>query len=181
MRLAAAALLLAASASAAADPEPLPERWGAALSLGQSYGPTGQVRFQAATLLWDRDYAAAWGHRAPAGLRFKLEATAGAAQVPEGRFLGSVNGLAVRTLAPWVTPRLRPYVEAGIGVVYTDFRIPGQGLRWNFNPLFGVGVELPAAGRTAFVALRGHHVSNGGLHPDNTGINSIVLTAGACW
>lgn len=189
-RRAAAALLAAAVATgpaSAAGPsdrplDRLPDRWGAALSAGKSYGPTGKVWFQTATLVRDRDYGRSWSHPAPAALRQKLELTVGAAEVPEARLLASANVLAVRAIDPWVTPRVRPYVEAGIGVVYTDFRIDGQGLRWNFNPVVGAGAEFPAAGgRAAFVALRGHHVSNGGLHPDNTGINSVVLTTGVLW
>jgi hypothetical protein len=52
-------------------------------------------------------------------------------------------------------------------------------MRFNFNPQLGVGAEVAlGAQTTTFVALRAHHVSNGHLHPENTGINSLALMVG---
>jgi hypothetical protein len=43
----------------------------------------------------------------------------------------------------------------------------------------GIGTEIKSrSGVSFFSALRLHHISNGGLHHDNRGINSVVLIVG---
>ena len=75
--------------------------------------------------------------------------------------------------------RFRPYVEAGIGLIYTDFQVEGQGLRFNFNPQAGLGCDLRTGGGVVwFTNLRLHHLSNGGLYDDNRGINSVLVQVG---
>lgn len=75
--------------------------------------------------------------------------------------------------------RFRPYVEAGIGLIYTDFQVKGQGLRINFNPQAGVGTEINLGeGKPWFAALRLHHFSNGNLYKDNRGVNSVLIQVG---
>lgn len=73
----------------------------------------------------------------------------------------------------------RPYIEGGIGVIYTDFKVDGQGLRFNFNPQMGIGTEFKVGSDTTFfTALRLHHISNGGLNHENTGISSVTVSLG---
>jgi hypothetical protein len=77
------------------------------------------------------------------------------------------------------TPQLRPYSEGGIGVVYTDFQVKGQGSRFNFNPQIGIGMEFKAdSGPPYFGAVRLSHISNAGLHEDNRGVNSVIFLVG---
>ena len=69
--------------------------------------------------------------------------------------------------------------EGGIGVIYTDFQVEGQGLRFNFNPQLGIGAEFPRESKKPyFAALRLHHISNAGLDDENRGINSVVFMVG---
>ncbi len=123
------------------------------------------------------DYDALWPHRAPEGLGIRLEGNAGVATGTEfsgARLITSGNLLAVYEFGSPKSARVVPYVEAGIGVIYTDFQRAGQGSRINFNPVAGVGLRMGST----FIVLRAHHLSNGGLNEDNRGINSIVLGFG---
>jgi lipid A 3-O-deacylase len=134
------------------------------------------------------DYDAIWPHRAPQGLGIRVEGNVGAAHGSEfsgTRVIASGNFLAVYEFAPApegpercraAGPRARfvPYVEAGVGLIYTDFQREDQAYRVNFNPVAGLGLRT----RTGFLSLRLHHLSNGGLNDDNRGINSVVLGFG---
>lgn len=123
------------------------------------------------------DYETIWPHKAPDGLGIRFEGNLGAATGTEfsgSRLVASVNFLAVYELAAYGTSTCVPYVEAGVGLIYTDFQRDGQGLRLNFNPVAGLGVRMGSK----FLTLRLHHLSNGGLDHDNDGINSIVFGFG---
>jgi len=123
------------------------------------------------------DYDAIWPHRAPDGLGIRLEANAGVATGSDfsgERFVASGNFLAVYEFGSPQDKSIVPYVEAGVGLIYTDFQREDQGWRINFNPVAGFGVRMGAC----FIVLRAHHVSNGGLDDDNRGINSVVLGFG---
>jgi len=75
--------------------------------------------------------------------------------------------------------RFRPYVEGGIGIIYTDFQLWGQGLRVNFNPQIGIGTEFSSGSSGSFfTAVRLHHISNGGLNHDNNGIDTLIILLG---
>lgn len=168
------AILLPGALAAAEDT--VPTRIGAGVVLGYSYDPDPQG-FVQGHLCALFDYDAVWPHRAPAPLRFKLEASAGVADRDEPRALVSANMLALYYLDGLAAPRFRPYVEAGIGVAYADFQVEGQGARFAFNPQAGVGAEW-GEGRSWFTAVRAHHLSNGGLHEDNRGSNAVLLLVG---
>ena len=123
------------------------------------------------------DYDDIWPHRAPNGLAIRFEASAGLATGTDfsgERFMASGNFLAVYELSAQSRSGFTPYVEGGVGLIYTDFQREGQGSRLNFNPVAGLGVRK---GNT-FIVLRAHHISNAGLHKDNRGINSVVLGFG---
>lgn len=168
-------LLLLLLPLAARGEEPVPNRFGAALSAGHTYSPGG-IDFGLFTAVALFDYDRVWPHRAPAPLRFKVEATLGASTRPRTRTVASANMLALYYLEGWRTARLRPYVEAGIGLIYTDFQVSGQGLRLNFNPQAGIGAEIGAT--PWFAVLRLHHLSNANLHHDNRGVNSVLVQVG---
>jgi lipid A 3-O-deacylase len=77
--------------------------------------------------------------------------------------------------------RLRPYVEAGAGVVWTDLgdRIPEQGSQFNFNLQAGIGLAYfitPAASINA--SYRFQHISNAGTAHPNSGIDAGVVLIG---
>jgi len=123
------------------------------------------------------DYEAIWQHRAPQGLGMRFESNLGVATGTEfsgERLVASGNFLAVYEFGAPKTAPIVPYIEAGVGLIYTDFRREGQAYRLNFNPVAGFGIRMGST----FLVLRAHHISNGGLNDDNRGINSVVLGFG---
>jgi lipid A 3-O-deacylase len=123
------------------------------------------------------DHETIWRHRAPDGLGVRLEGNigpAGGTEFSGTRLMASTNVLAVYELKPREKHTIVPYIEGGIGLIYTDFQRPGQGSRVNFNPVAGVGLRRGSM----FLSLRLFHVSNGGLDQDNRGLNALVLGAG---
>jgi len=157
--------------------EPVATRYGVSLLTGLAYDPDhfGLTLLQGVALF---DYDRIFWHPAPADLRLKLELNLGLKTDPQPRGVVSANALALyylgREQSIW-----RPYVEAGIGIIYTDFQVEDQGLRINFNPQCGVGVEHPLAdGGTMTLGLRLSHISNGHLHHDNRGINAALVAIG---
>jgi hypothetical protein len=156
-------------------------RYGLSLAYGNTYSPTGDIGFLLLTGVALFDYDRIWPHRAPKALRFKVEGAAGATVKSEfrGRFVASISAFALYYLDRLSGKGLRPYIEGGIGVIYTDFQVEGQGLRFNFNPQLGIGAEFPSGSKKPyFAALRLHHISNAGLDDENRGINSVVFTLG---
>ncbi len=170
--------LLVAGRASAAD-EPVPTRYSLAAVAGQSYSPTNDREFLLLSAAALFDYDRVWPHRAPEALRFKVEGAAGLSTAPRTRGVVSGNIFALYYLDGLRTAALRPYAEAGIGLIYTDFQEKDQGLRLNFNPQAGLGVEIGADGASPwFAALRLHHLSNGELHRDNRGMNSLLVQIG---
>lgn len=157
------------------------EQTALTLTAGHSYGPSNEIRFVQLGGSWLWDYDRIWPHRAPEALHFKVEAAAGMAFSPHGRALLSTNMLALYRLTGWNRWGLQPYAEAGVGLLYSDFQLKQQGLRLNFNPVIGLGAELTRNHYHGFIAVRLHHLSNGGLHHDNHGLNSVVLQLGRCF
>lgn len=159
--------------------ETVPTRYGAAGSFGLSYDPDNDIDFLQLGGFALLDYDRVWPHRAPEPLRFKIEGAAGVTTAPEIRAVVSASMLALYFLDPLAIRGFRPYAEAGIGLIYTDFQVPGQGWRINFNPQAGIGTELHLgdAGR-GFIALRAHHLSNGRLYKENRGVNSVAIQLG---
>ena len=155
----------------------VPTHYGIGINYGFSYDPDESKDFVQATAFALFDYDAVWPHRAPESLRFKVEGSAGG--TTEYRAIASANIMALYFVETLRKKHWRPYVEAGIGLIYTDDRVQGQGWRINFNPQAGIGTEWqPTGGTPWFFALRLHHLSNGDLYKENRGINSVVLSAG---
>ncbi len=168
----------AAEAAGKAIEEDVPNRYGVIALAGSSYNPSGVDVWQAGGVAMF-DYDKVWHHWAPAGLRFKLEYCLGTTLDGEPRTVASLDAFALQYLDAIATERLRPYLEAGIGVAYTDFQVEGQGSRVNFNPTLGAGLEFPLQNASSlFVSVRLHHLSNAGLKDENRGINSAVLAVG---
>lgn len=162
-----------------ASAEEVPTRYGLLGNLGLSYDPDNDIDFLQLGGVVLLDYERVWPHQAPDPLRFKVEGVAGITTAPRTRAVVSAGILALYYLDSLAARGLRPYVEAGIGLIYTDFQVEGQGLRLNFNPQAGIGTELDlGAGRRGFVAVRAHHLSNGRLYHENRGVNSVAMQTG---
>lgn len=154
-------------------------RYGLAGVLGKTFDPVTDIYFVQLSgfIMWDYDRV--WQHWAPDPLRFKVEGNAGATTSPETRAMISIGMLALYYLDFFSTARLRPYLEGGIGVMYTDFQVEGQGSRFNFNPQIGIGTEFKLdSGAPFFATIRLSHISNAGLHSENRGVNFVVLMIG---
>ena len=75
--------------------------------------------------------------------------------------------------------RLIPYVEAGVGVIFTDLDLDQQDDGLNFTPQAGLGIRYELSERTEFiVGWRFHHISNAGLRDPNTGLDSSLFLLG---
>jgi hypothetical protein len=168
--------------SARADDEStdeIPTRYGIAAVLGNTFDPDDEIYFVQLSgfVMWDYDKV--WPHRAPDPLRFRVEGTVGATTSPKTRAMVSVGMMALYYLEFLDSPRFNPYLEGGIGVIYTDFQVDGQGSRFNFNPQIGMGTEIKVeSGPPFFSAVRLSHISNAGLHDDNRGVNSVIILLG---
>ena len=157
----------------------IPTRYGMAAVLGNTFDPDEDINFVQLSgfVMWDYDKV--WHHWAPEPLRFKVEGTAGVTISPKTRGMVSVGMMALYYLEFISSPRLNPYIEGGIGVIYTDFQVEGQGLRFNFYTPIGIGTEFKAdSGPPYFGAVRLMHISNAGLHEDNRGMNSVLILIG---
>ena len=156
-----------------------PERKAAAVSIASSYDPNFNISslLGSGAVIYDHGYL--WDKVKSSNTAFKLEAVAGSMVRPDVRMMVSLNMMALYYPPLAVPTGLRPYLEAGIGVIYTDHRVEGQAYRFLFNPQLGIGTELKAAdGSSYFVAMRLHHISNGSINSDNQGVNTLLLQLG---
>ncbi len=166
-------------AAAGKREEAAPTRYGMSVEFANTYDPSTDISFVLATGFALFDYGALWHQKRPKELRFKVEAAAGSRVRPQSGAVASIGMLALYYLDSIAGRQVRPYFEAGIGAIYTDFRVAGQGLRFNFNPQLGIGAELQQEnGTSLFAALRLHHLSNGEFYRENRGVNSLVLQVG---
>lgn len=156
-----------------------PERTTGALAATGSYDPNFNISALLASIAVIYDHGYLWDRVRSGTTAFKLEAVAGSMVRPDVRALASMNMLALYYPPLPVTAGYRPYLEAGIGAIYTDYRVERQAYRHNFNPQAGIGTEFRGRdGSSLFVALRLHHISNGGTNRDNQGVNSLLLQLG---
>ena len=161
------------------DTEEVPTRHGFALSYGNTFHPDNNIGFILANYLVMFDYDKIWPHSAPENLRFKLEFSLGSTTTPDNWPMASACMLALYYLDFLDSEAVRPYIEGGIGLIYTGFRVEGQGSRLNFNPKAGFGFEFPIGRETLFTSLRWDHLSNAYLNRDNTSVDSVILMFGA--
>jgi lipid A 3-O-deacylase len=153
----------------------LATRYGLSIVTGKTYDPTNNINLYMVSGFALYDYDKVWRHKAPEQLMFKVEGSIGAAHDQKTRLVSSMNIFALYYLDMFKTCKLKPYIEGGIGIIYTDFQIRGQGLRLNFNPQLGIGTEIKAGNDNIYyLSLRLHHISNGGLDDENRGINSVM-------
>jgi hypothetical protein len=156
-----------------------PERASGALSLTSSYDPNFNISCLLASASAWYDHGILWDQRRSGSKVFKLEGVVGSMVRPELRGVASVNMMSLYYPAFAESGRFRPYLEAGIGAIFTDHRVERQAYRFNFNPQLGIGTEAKLeSGSTLFVAMRLHHISNGSLSHDNQGVNSLLFQIG---
>jgi hypothetical protein len=157
----------------------VPNRYGLGMIIGNTYDPAGNIGFALLSGFALFDYDRIWNHAAPAPLRFKVEASFGGTWTKEKEFMASVGIFALYFLDRFSDHGFRPYVEGGIGGIYTEWKVEGQGSHLNFNPQMGIGTEFYIGyGPPFFTAMRLHHISNADLKDDNRGVNSIVFVLG---
>ncbi len=159
----------------------IPPMTGMSLNLGYTYDPSVNIWFSQATFIKLYDYDQIWPHKAPAALRFKIEGGLGASRLDNSdiRLNAGAAVLALYYLNRLETDSIKPYVEAGVGLIYTDYRVSGQDYRFNFNPQAGLGMEIKRENAEPwFLGVRLHHISNGGIGSVNRGQNSVVFLAG---
>lgn len=158
----------------------IPTRYGAALYAGKSYSPESDITLVQAQWLGLWDYDSVWFYSVPDELAFKVEVNAGGAYVDDSvRTALSINMYAMYYIRPLETEHFSPYFDAGIGIIYTDYQVEGMGLRTNFNPQLGLGIEYSANdGSVWFSNIRMHHISNAGFDDENTGLNSLAVSIG---
>lgn len=156
-----------------------PQHVGIGVTAGSSYDPSPTFAFALLHAKAVYDYEDVMPHPAPAALRFKFEGSIGLSDHAQPRVLAAGHIFAQYYLRGLAYGALYPYIEGGIGLIYTDFQVKDQGLRVNFNPQAGIGVEWrTATGPRWYAGLRAWHVSNSGLHHDNRGINAVVMQCG---
>jgi hypothetical protein len=156
-----------------------PARKTVAVSLASSYDPNFNVSSLLGSTAAIYDHGYLWDGINSGNTGFKLEAVAGSIFRPELRTLASLNMMAL--YYPRLLPAggFRPYLEGGIGVIYTDYRVNRQPYRFNFNPQLGIGTEISGRDDSRyFIALRLHHISNCSTNRDNQGVNSLQLQLG---
>lgn len=155
---------------------------GGSLNIGVTYDPSeDDISFLQFSLFKLYDYDAIWKHNAPDNLRFKIEGAVGCAYVHENdaRLVVNIGIMALLYLDNFESKSYLPFLEAGIGGIFTDFQVAGQDYHFNFNPQAGIGIEFKRDhAPNRFLTVRVHHVSNGGIGSTNRGLNSISILFG---
>ena len=162
-----------------AGTDEIEDRYGLAVNIGNTYDPSAKTGFVMLSGFALYDYDKIWPHAAPESLRFKVEVSAGSTWTKDKDFMASASIFALYYLDRFAHKSFRPYVEGGIGGIYTQWKVDGQGSHVNFNPQASVGAEFSAGSDAIYLAaVRLHHLSNAGLKEDNRGVNSIVFVIG---
>lgn len=154
-------------------------KMGFALSYGNSFHPDNDIGFIQANYLAMFNNEHFGTQTLPKNLRFKVELNFGGTTTPDHWLMVSGAGLALYYLDFLDSPSVRPYIEGGLGIIYTGFRVEGQGSHLNFNPKAGIGLEFPMGRQSLFTALRWDHLSNANLSRDNTSVDSVIFMFGA--
>jgi opacity protein-like surface antigen len=78
-----------------------------------------------------------------------------------------------------VGSRFVPYVEGGSGLMYTDLKGFNLGGKFQFLSFGGLGLSYFLTENHALnIGWRFRHISNAGIHRDNSGLNSFIVQAG---
>ncbi len=150
--------------------DPLIDRYGISAGFGMNFHPPDtQVRMVFLDPYVSHDFGNFW--------RGNLEAFIGMTLEPEDRVAVGVTPMVSYDLAAFSWPNW--FVEGGVGLFYTDVRVPGFGSHWVFSPQAGVGRIFKIDPKHSFtIRLRYHHLSNAYLNKENTSIDSLLLMVG---
>ena len=166
------ALLLAGfySPSTALAQAPAIDRYGISAGFGINFHPPDtQVRMIFVDPYLSHDFGNFW--------RGNLEAFIGTTLAPENRIAVGLTPMAQYALDGFSRPDW--FVEAGVGLFYTDVRVPGFGSHWVFSPQAGIGRIFKSDSKKSLtLRLRYHHLSNAYLARENTSIDSLLLMVG---
>jgi lipid A 3-O-deacylase len=168
-RLMLPALLVLTMASPSAAQEPFIDHYGLSAGFSSNFHPSTRVQMWFLTPYVSHDFGNHWQGR--------LEAFLGMTQIPEQRAALGLTPLAAYDLKAFSLPQW--FVEGGVGLFYTDIRVPGFGSNWVFSPQIGLGRNFQIDANHAFqVKLRYHHLSNAYLSSNNTSIDSLMILVG---
>lgn len=79
----------------------------------------------------------------------------------------------------WVRPRVQPYAEVGVGMLYNDLKNFSLSSRVLFSVNGAVGVEIPVTDRIGVTTgYRFRHISNAGQDEINPGLNTNIFCTG---
>ncbi len=75
--------------------------------------------------------------------------------------------------------RWSPYGFCGVGFLYSNINSRETRSDWNFNPQFGFGTLVTLSDAVSLLLEYRHiHISNAGLHENNSGLNAHTFLAG---
>jgi hypothetical protein len=78
-----------------------------------------------------------------------------------------------------VGSRFVPYIEGGGGLMYTDLEGFNLGGKFQFLSFGGLGLSYFLTENHALnIGWRFRHISNAGIHGDNSGLNSFIVQTG---
>src|SRR5512138_3156161 len=100
----------------------VPNRYGIAITGGNTYDPDSRMSFVQVTGFALLDHEKIFPNRAPEPLRVKFEVSMGALTRPRMRAVASAHLFSLYYINALTTETLRPYVEGGIGAIYMDYR-----------------------------------------------------------
>ncbi|MFM8409474.1 MAG: acyloxyacyl hydrolase [Alphaproteobacteria bacterium] len=111
--------------------------------------------------------------------QYVLEAWAGGTHSPyTSAFEIGVNPISLR-LAWDRGQQFVPYLQGGLGVMYTSLQGVRTGGPFEFDELFGIGIEAFVTKRFALtVEYRYRHMSNAGIYEDNRGLDTQFVLFG---
>jgi lipid A 3-O-deacylase len=146
------------------------DRYGISAGFGMNFHPPGtQVRMIFLDPYVSHDFGNFW--------RGNLEAFIGKTLEPDNRVAVGVTPMVGYDLAAFSWPNW--FVEGGVGLFYTDVKVPGFGSHWVFSPQAGIGrIFKIDPEHSITVRLRYHHLSNAYLNKENTSIDSLLLMVG---
>jgi lipid A 3-O-deacylase len=149
---------------------PVIDRYGISAGFGINFHPPDtQVRMIFLDPYVSHDFGDSW--------RGNLEAFIGTTLAPENRIAVGLTPMAQYALDGFSWPDW--FVEAGVGLFYTDVKVPGFGSNWVFSPQAGVGrIFRIDSKKSLTLRLRYHHLSNAYLNKENTSIDGLLLMVG---
>jgi lipid A 3-O-deacylase len=145
------------------------DHWGLSAGFSSNFHPDTRVQMWFLSPDLSHKFSERWQGR--------LEGFLGMTQIPEQRVALGLTPVVAYDLKAISCPHW--FLEAGVGLFYTDVSVPGVGSHWVFSPQLGIARSFEIDSRRAIqMRLRYHHLSNAYLNPNNTSIDSIMFMVG---